>query len=451
MSEYIALASALAYLPSPSITSLYDMPFNSPLLPSNRRPTAITANLAHAIIQACVYTGPRRLSLTVLKFCFVLVFALNLKSFPFIFHLRLSRPVFRITLRDWFHALRVKLSRRDVGRSLEDRWLDTVPLVGTNPFEYRDTFRTRATLDECDYNVHLSNSSYAKVLDIARFETVVRLFPVLFRSGAGMALGGSHFHFIREIPALQEFEIRTSIGTWDNKWSLHPSAPWSDTTLPFLIQLYMVSKFVSKPSLSRKVTLSVAQRSRAPSQSIREARWASTKCEPTPLPSPPFSSSSSSRSLSSMSSRSRSPSSTASTSSTPSLFYEPDDSLVHTVVIAQLCFKAGRITIPPSVVLASNGFCSPSNSVGAAESDPPSASRSPTTPPHWEQFKTIASPLYGGSLSDLYEFYRGGWRDVPERDRWWDRALDGYVEIHRATAATELARLRDGLECARSL
>ncbi|TEB27168.1 hypothetical protein FA13DRAFT_1691588 [Coprinellus micaceus] len=397
MSDYIALASALAYFPSPTLTSLFDMSSNSPIRPANRRPTAIAANLAHTIVRSVLRSGPKQFTLNILKALCVVIIALNLKSFPFIFHLRLSRPVLRCTLRDWFHALRVKLSRRDVGRHLEDRWLDTVPLVGTSPFEYRDTFRTRATLDECDYNIHLSNSSYAKVLDIARFESVVRLFPLLFRSGAGMALGASHFHFIKEIPALQEFEIRTSIGSWDHKW------------------LYMVSKFVSRPPRSNRPDSSTLS-----------------------LPSPP---------LTSASSRSLSPASSA--SSSPSFFYESDGSLVYTVVVAQVCFKANRITIPPSVVLASNGFCSPPDSIaGAGSRSKPS---SPELPPHWPKVKTIASPAHGGSLKHLYEFYRGGWRSMPVDERWWENALGGYVEIHRATASLELARLREGLESARSL
>lgn len=35
--------------------------------------------------------------------------------------------------------------------------------VGHNPFEAQTLFRTRATPDACDFNIHLSNSSYAMV------------------------------------------------------------------------------------------------------------------------------------------------------------------------------------------------------------------------------------------------------------------------------------------------
>lgn len=202
----------------------------------------------------------------------------------------------------------------------------------------------------------------------------------------------------------------------------------------------MVSKFVSRPPRSNRVTISLSQRSRAASHASDAGYDRSWKPDSSTLslPSPP---------LTSASSRSLSPASSA--SSSPSFFYESDGSLVYTVVVAQVCFKANRITIPPSVVLASNGFCSPPDSIaGAGSRSKPS---SPELPPHWPKFKTIASPAHGGSLKHLYEFYRGGWRSVPEDERWWENALGGYVEIHRATASLELARLREGLESARSL
>ena len=35
--------------------------------------------------------------------------------------------------------------------------------VGVNPFQSETVFKTRATPDACDFNIHLSNSSYAMV------------------------------------------------------------------------------------------------------------------------------------------------------------------------------------------------------------------------------------------------------------------------------------------------
>ena len=62
-----------------------------------------------------------------------------------------------------------------------DDWLDSLHPVGKNPFEVQASYRSYASayllclplrtlltillgLDESDYNMHLSNSSYAKVI-----------------------------------------------------------------------------------------------------------------------------------------------------------------------------------------------------------------------------------------------------------------------------------------------
>ncbi|KAH6894045.1 hypothetical protein BKA70DRAFT_1375783 [Coprinopsis sp. MPI-PUGE-AT-0042] len=255
-------------------------------------------------------------------------------------------------------------------KELEDRWLDNVCLFGTSPFDYQNTFRTRATMEECDFNIHLSNTSYGKVLDYTRFECVVTLFPLFCRSGGTLALGASNFHFIREIPMGQQFEIRSSIGGWDNKW------------------LYLVSKFVSKP---------------------------------------PFKASK------------------ASNGTSKTLFTESDGSVVHAVAVVHLCFKANRITVPPAVVLASNGFsCSPPPPDLALESK-----SSTNAPPHWMSVKALASPKHGGSLAKYLAFVRSGWKDVHESGRWWHTALGGEVEKRRAAAMVDLAGLQRGLEAAR--
>ncbi|RXW21836.1 hypothetical protein EST38_g4010 [Candolleomyces aberdarensis] len=240
-----------------------------------------------------------------------------------------------------------------------------------------------------------------------------------------MALGASHFHFIREIPAFGKFEIRTSIGSWDQKW------------------IYLVSKFVSQSQRSKPSRVpprQATQRSNgtrsSKSDSDSDSGYGSSTSS-TPDISPP-------------------PSPQAS----PSFFYESDGSLVHTVVVTQLCFKAGRITIPPSVVLSSNGYCQPIPSKGPSvlpyhlpsASSSPRSSPSPTDyPRHWPQVKRIASPLHGGSLKKLFAFYSGEWRNVPERERWWESALGGYVEVRRSAALAQLGRLKEGLESARCL
>ena len=43
-------------------------------------------------------------------------------------------------------------------------------------------------------------------------------FPAMFGDGVWMALGGAHYHYIREIPINTPYEIRMSIGGWEDKW-----------------------------------------------------------------------------------------------------------------------------------------------------------------------------------------------------------------------------------------
>lgn len=98
------------------------------------------------------------------------------------------------------------------------RWLDSLCPVQKSPWELRTTYTTWASPDECDYNIHLSNSSYSKILDGVRFKFALTHLTTVFRDGCWMALGGSHLKFIREIPLGKKYEIRCYIGSWDEKW-----------------------------------------------------------------------------------------------------------------------------------------------------------------------------------------------------------------------------------------
>ena len=66
--------------------------------------------------------------------------------------------------------------------------------------------------------MHLSNSSYAKILDYARMGHLYRIFPRILSDGSAIALGGSAYTFHREIPFMAKYEIHIGIYSWDNKW-----------------------------------------------------------------------------------------------------------------------------------------------------------------------------------------------------------------------------------------
>jgi hypothetical protein len=114
--------------------------------------------------------------------------------------------------------------------------------VGKEIFEVVSVFRTKASFDDCDWNGHLSNSSYAKVspnlsvskfssqpliyrlltppqnADYARMKAISRFWFPFIMDGGWMALGGGYYNYVREIPVGADYEIWLSVGGWDEKW-----------------------------------------------------------------------------------------------------------------------------------------------------------------------------------------------------------------------------------------
>lgn len=87
-----------------------------------------------------------------------------------------------------------------------------------HPMGAKSVRRFYAGIDDCDYNMHLSNSAYAKNLDYARMTSLIDLMSPHFYPGGWMALGAAHYHFIREIPIFSEYEVQMSIGGFEDKW-----------------------------------------------------------------------------------------------------------------------------------------------------------------------------------------------------------------------------------------
>ncbi|KAF8183225.1 hypothetical protein K438DRAFT_2020662 [Mycena galopus ATCC 62051] len=101
---------------------------------------------------------------------------------------------------------------------------------------------------------------------------------------------------------------------------------------------------------------------------------------------------------------------------------EPDGTLLYrefSVSVSQLCYKQGRITIPPAIVFAANGFyaapeTASTTSTSTSTSSTPAEKKTAVHPPHWPAVRTVTQ-----SMCVLAKFYAGGWRDVPEGERWW--------------------------------
>lgn len=131
---------------------------------------------------------------------FVLLFR---NSLPFSWTVRMMLPVFRVK----FRAYRQGSNPNKLPSA-----------HGRNPFEDRFTSKHRATLDECDFMGHLSNSSYPKNLDLARMNYSTDRLADFMLDGGWVPLGSTSFVFHNEIPILSEYMITSRIETWDDKW-----------------------------------------------------------------------------------------------------------------------------------------------------------------------------------------------------------------------------------------
>ncbi|KAG8892841.1 hypothetical protein FRB99_002403, partial [Tulasnella sp. 403] len=112
-----------------------------------------------------------------IKLLVAFVFLLNWRSWPFLWHIRVWTPVFHIK---WDALFKTKTL------AARKRWVTEVSCVNADPFEVVSTTKCYAGVDDCDYNLHLSNSSYAKSLDAARMRTAMEIFPAIFGDGAWM-------------------------------------------------------------------------------------------------------------------------------------------------------------------------------------------------------------------------------------------------------------------------
>jgi len=273
--------------------------------------------------------------------------------------------------------------------------------VGSDPWETVTRVNRFAGLDECDFNMHLSNSSYGKVLDEVRMQTGIAYFPNFFLAGGWSALGGTHYTFHREIPILSSYEMRVSIGSWDEKW------------------VYMITRYVSHPKDRRSkdaVSGSLPPLDSTPAPAIHTPATGTN----TPSASSNSYSAAAMRLLAESGLRKE----------------EPDGATLNCVNISEICFKMGRMTVPPALVLALNGFS------GASTSDKPYSREN--APPHMEKVrKLLANP------KDIRAFLGGGWRELPPEERWWEEALGGAVEEKRKVSLELIQGVRRGMEGAK--
>jgi len=213
----------------------------------------------------------------VIKYVVLLLLAANARSFPLMWHIRL------LFESQWvFH-----FNRRLYGSK---QYIEHISPIGKPPFQLLHVMQGLATLDDSDMFGHLSNSSYAKTLDIVRLQAMTRFFPSWYAVHDGRhPLAGADYAFIKEIPILARYEMRTAIGGWDHKW------------------IYLVTYFVSYPRKGSRKTTEKAEKALIP---------------PSPLPCDLL----------------------------------PPGATLYSVSVSRLCFKQGRLTVPPSIVFSLSGM-----------------------------------------------------------------------------------------------
>lgn len=118
---------------------------------------------------------------------------------------------------------------------------------------------------------------------------------------------------------------------------------------------------------------------------------------------------------------------------------EPDGTTLNCVAVAELCFKLGRITVPPAIALAMNGF-----SVASPDGTPYSHDN---PPPHWGAVQKLLSL----PNATQQQFLRSGWREVPVEERWWEQALGGAVEKKRLVNLELMRGVQQGMEGAKAV
>ncbi|EPQ28326.1 uncharacterized protein PFL1_04153 [Pseudozyma flocculosa PF-1] len=248
----------------------------------------------------------------------------NWRSLPLVWHYRVFYPAVaaRAKARASIHPLLpfIPSSSHPTTASEPKLRLDKLPL-GRDLFDDFSTHTLVASLDDCDFNGHLSNSCYAKALDYTRMTWISQRFLKMHFDGAWMALGGSAFAFHKEIPALARYQIRMGVEAWDDKW------------------FYVVGRFVSPAAKSPSSTL------------IKVKEYASSIISPaTHRPN-------SAKSASSLSEAAATdPASGATGSGRSRSSSAAASEVVYCTSVSRYCFKSGRRTIPPWLILASSGY-----------------------------------------------------------------------------------------------
>ncbi|SCU94335.1 LANO_0E06458g1_1 [Lachancea nothofagi CBS 11611] len=80
---------------------------------------------------------------------------------------------------------------------------------------------TYASLFECDFYLHKSNSTYFEELDISRTDLMTKIFQKLFLHSKRypfVPVANVFTNFLKEIKPFQTYDVRSCVFCWDDKW-----------------------------------------------------------------------------------------------------------------------------------------------------------------------------------------------------------------------------------------
>ncbi|GAA5993048.1 hypothetical protein JCM11641_006643 [Rhodosporidiobolus odoratus] len=180
-----------------------------------RLPSASTAVVA-SIATALAVTDSNSRLLWLAKRGFLLLLVANWRALPFYWHIDFYGLIPKLYWRIWTKGEAKAMS------------------IGKDPYEVRTITKGKVSWAESDYNIHMSNSSYAKVLDSARFAWLLELIGPAFGAGIWSPLASTSFTFFKEIPYGAKYEIDVHLVSYDDKWIYYvarfTTAPHKGTT-----------------------------------------------------------------------------------------------------------------------------------------------------------------------------------------------------------------------------
>jgi hypothetical protein len=225
------------------------------------------------------------------------------------------------------------------------------------------------------------------------------------------------------------YEVRVTILTWDSKWVCHLFQSLSYAAADsFSGKVFVVGRFVTKLKPGSK-----ASKSHTPAALKASHRTPSTPGEIDGNDTPPIINIPGSKDpIEALKDLTRDPG-------------EPDGATVHCIALSEVCYKIGRITVPPAMIFSSDGMCT-TRPPPTEDGTTPTPYSSANPPPHWESVRKLRA-----NRKEFVRVMTGGWRDIPEGERWWEDAYRGEGEEKRKANLEALDAIRKGMDAARRM